>query len=167
MTPRCRCISTLAPGNVTLGEKRLEWLTHGSLTDELWELMKSCWDQDPHRRPKMSEVLRILRGSSVSLLLWRSYVYVSDSCEVAPLPTNSRHHYPSVRLSLTLVGPKTQSTVTPTKPASPTPASSPARARAMSRERTSALPTSTKTVSVPRSRTSHSLRPIVFPESKF
>ena len=37
--------------------------THPALTGELWTLMQRCWDQDPHSRPEVSEVLMALRGS--------------------------------------------------------------------------------------------------------
>ena len=30
---------------------------HSGLTDELWELMNRCWNQDRHNRPRMLEVL--------------------------------------------------------------------------------------------------------------
>jgi len=31
-------------------------------TDELWTLMQHCWDQDPHLRPEVSEVIKVLSG---------------------------------------------------------------------------------------------------------
>jgi hypothetical protein len=34
--------------------------THPALTDELWALMRRCWDQQLSPRPEMAEVLRIL-----------------------------------------------------------------------------------------------------------
>ena len=34
-----------------------------NLTDALWVSMQRCWDQNPYLRPKVSEVLRVLRGS--------------------------------------------------------------------------------------------------------
>ena len=33
---------------------------HVALTDRLWLLLQQCWDQDPHLRPSISEVLRVL-----------------------------------------------------------------------------------------------------------
>ena len=36
---------------------------HSDFTDELWSLMRHCWDQDPHLRPEVSEVLKVLSGS--------------------------------------------------------------------------------------------------------
>ena len=30
---------------------------HPSLTDDLWEITERCWDQDPQRRPEISEVV--------------------------------------------------------------------------------------------------------------
>ena len=37
--------------------------THPTLTDELWALMQSCWDQVPHSRPEISKVLKVLNGT--------------------------------------------------------------------------------------------------------
>jgi hypothetical protein len=34
--------------------------THPVLTDQLWALVQHCWDQDPHSRPEVSEVLKVL-----------------------------------------------------------------------------------------------------------
>ena len=36
---------------------------HPVFTNELWELMQHCWDQDPHSRPAVSEVLSDLQGT--------------------------------------------------------------------------------------------------------
>lgn len=44
-----------------LSGKRPERPAHSSLTDELWDLTECCWDQEPQRRPKISEVVRRLR----------------------------------------------------------------------------------------------------------
>ena len=35
---------------------------HPSFTSQLWELIQRCWDQDPHSRPEVSEVLEVLAG---------------------------------------------------------------------------------------------------------
>jgi len=35
---------------------------HQSFTNHLWTLMQRCWDQNPHSRPEVSEVFRVLRG---------------------------------------------------------------------------------------------------------
>ena len=35
---------------------------HHQLTNQLWTLMQRCWDQDPHLRPEVSEVFRVLCG---------------------------------------------------------------------------------------------------------
>ena len=37
--------------------------THPTFTADLWTLMQNCWDQDPHVRPAVSEVLNVLRGA--------------------------------------------------------------------------------------------------------
>ena len=37
--------------------------THSDFTDELWTLMQRCWNQDPHLRPEVTEVLKVLSGS--------------------------------------------------------------------------------------------------------
>lgn len=50
-----------------MGE-RPERPTHTGLTDNLWALMKQCWRKDRSERPKISDVLGILRDWSVSLL---------------------------------------------------------------------------------------------------
>ena len=33
---------------------------HSDFTDELWTLMQRCWNQDPHLRPEVTEVLKVL-----------------------------------------------------------------------------------------------------------
>lgn len=40
--------------------------THPTFTENLWSLMQRCWDQDPHLRPQVTEVLQILLTSSVA-----------------------------------------------------------------------------------------------------
>ena len=35
---------------------------HPDFTDEMWALMERCWNQDPHSRPDMSEVLQDLHS---------------------------------------------------------------------------------------------------------
>ena len=57
-----------AAASAILDGKRPTRPTHPSLTSKLWTLMERCWNQDPLLRPEMSEVLKTLRGSSVSLL---------------------------------------------------------------------------------------------------
>ena len=42
--------------------------THPIRTDDLWELMESCWNRDPQSRPKVSEMLETLRGLYVLVL---------------------------------------------------------------------------------------------------
>jgi hypothetical protein len=71
-----------------LEAKRPARPTHPNLTDELWALMKRCWNQDPYLRPEMSWVLQILRGSSVSLSSRRLDTHLPDLCEATPLPMN-------------------------------------------------------------------------------
>ena len=44
---------------------------HPDFTDELWALMHRCWNQDPHSRPDVSEVLRCLH---CLLALFRSMI---------------------------------------------------------------------------------------------
>ena len=46
-----------------MGGKRPSRPTHQNFTDELWTLMQRCWDQDPHLRPDVPGVLKVLRGS--------------------------------------------------------------------------------------------------------
>ena len=45
-----------------MGGKRPARPTHSNFTDELWALMKRCWDPDPRSRPEISEVWKALRG---------------------------------------------------------------------------------------------------------
>ena len=40
--------------------KRPSRPTHPALANPLWALIQRCWDQDPHLRPEVSEVLRVL-----------------------------------------------------------------------------------------------------------
>ena len=40
--------------------------SHPAFTDDLWTLMQHCWDHDPHLRPEVSEVLKVLLTPSVS-----------------------------------------------------------------------------------------------------
>lgn len=49
-----------------LDAKRPARPAHPNLTDELWALMRCCWNQDPYLRPEMPVVSQKLRGSSVS-----------------------------------------------------------------------------------------------------
>ena len=39
---------------------------HPTLTGDLWELMQQCWDHNPHLRPEMSEVVKVLLTLLVS-----------------------------------------------------------------------------------------------------
>ena len=39
--------------------------THPTFTDDLWRLVRRCWDPAPHLRPRVSEVLRTLLTPSV------------------------------------------------------------------------------------------------------
>ena len=45
-----------------MGGRRPSQPTHPDFTDELWKLMRRCWDQEPHLRPDVSEVLKVLHG---------------------------------------------------------------------------------------------------------
>lgn len=42
-----------------------------TFTENLWTLMKRCWDQDPRLRPNISQVLQVLPTPSVPYSLWR------------------------------------------------------------------------------------------------
>jgi len=46
-----------------LSGKRPERPTHPSLTDELWDLIQRCWDQEPQLRPGISEVVSYLQAA--------------------------------------------------------------------------------------------------------
>ena len=48
--------------------------THPTFTENLWMLMQRCWDQDPHLRPEVSEVLQVLLTPSVSCSFQQSYI---------------------------------------------------------------------------------------------
>ena len=47
---------------------------HPAFTDDLWTLMRRCWDGDPHSRPGVSEVLGVLIVPSVPYPFLRSYI---------------------------------------------------------------------------------------------
>jgi hypothetical protein len=51
-----------------LDGKRPPRPTHPQCTVELWKSMKTCWDQDPLRRPEISTVSKTFRSSSVFFL---------------------------------------------------------------------------------------------------
>jgi len=53
-----------------MGGKRPFRPIHPSFTDELWALTQRCWDQDPHLRPEVSEVFKVLGGLLVPSF-WR------------------------------------------------------------------------------------------------
>ena len=36
---------------------------HSALTNELWALTQRCWNQDPHLRPEIPKVLKVLNGT--------------------------------------------------------------------------------------------------------
>lgn len=42
--------------------KRPSRPSHPDFTDELWTLTQRCWDQDPHLRFEVTEVLKVLGG---------------------------------------------------------------------------------------------------------
>ena len=47
----------------TTSGKRPSRPTHPTLTEQLWTSIQRCWDQDPHLRPEVSDVLKVLGGS--------------------------------------------------------------------------------------------------------
>ena len=49
--------------------------THPALTDELWALMRRCWDQQLSSRPEMAEVLRIL-DTPLAPVSFRDHTYI-------------------------------------------------------------------------------------------
>jgi serine/threonine protein kinase len=57
--------SVMAMLAITQG-RRPPWPTDPACTENLWTLMQRCWDHDPHSRPEVSEVLRVLLTPSVS-----------------------------------------------------------------------------------------------------
>jgi len=57
--------SFMAMVAITQG-KRPSRPTHLAFTENLWTLMQRCWDNDPHLRPKASEVLQTLHALSAS-----------------------------------------------------------------------------------------------------
>jgi anti-sigma factor ChrR (cupin superfamily) len=46
--------------------------THPTFTENLWTLMRRCWDHDPHLRPEVSEVLQLLTLSVCKRLISRT-----------------------------------------------------------------------------------------------
>ena len=52
--PSCMAISAIANG------ERPPRPTHFALTEGLWDLTQQCWYQNPHLRPKASDLRRCL-----------------------------------------------------------------------------------------------------------
>ena len=48
--------------------KRPPQPTHPAFTEDLWALVKCCWDQSPHLRPEVQDVLKVFQASSASRL---------------------------------------------------------------------------------------------------
>ena len=48
--------------------------THPTFTENLWTLMQRCWHHDPHLRPEVLEVSRVLFIPSVSRSFQRLYI---------------------------------------------------------------------------------------------
>ena len=65
--------SAMAISAITQG-RRPSRPTHPTFTENLWTLMQRCWDHDPHLRPEVSEVSRVLLTLSVSRSFRRSYI---------------------------------------------------------------------------------------------
>ena len=60
---------------------RPERPAHLSLTDELWEFIQRCWDQEPLRRPGISEVVDQLRNALTAQDGHAGRTDVSTTCE--------------------------------------------------------------------------------------
>ncbi|KAF9645424.1 kinase-like protein [Thelephora ganbajun] len=56
--------SSMAMLSIMQGE-RPSRPTHPAFTENLWSLMRRCWDQDPRSRPKVSEALKILLSPNI------------------------------------------------------------------------------------------------------
>ena len=75
---------------------------HRDLTDNLWEVMQHCWNQEPSERPDMSEVLRVLR-SPLAPLSFHNRVFVGligllyAVKPLGSLPTTGHFPYPPPR----------------------------------------------------------------------
>lgn len=39
---------------------------HPAFAEDLWTLVQHCWEQDPHSRPEIADVLKVLQSLSVS-----------------------------------------------------------------------------------------------------
>ena len=63
---------------VTTRGERPQRPTHPYVTGGLWKLIQRCWGERPHSRPETSEILRVLRDSSVPHLFSRSLVRGPD-----------------------------------------------------------------------------------------
>ena len=59
---------------------------HPILTEELWTLMKQCWDHNPDLRPRVSDVLQSLLNLSVPHSFRRSYTRQSHYFLVCSTP---------------------------------------------------------------------------------
>lgn len=73
-THRCKVFAGAAPfvdsppttvAVQVVSGRRPERPTHSSLTDETWDLIQRCWAPNPSLRPKIREVLRLLRRASM------------------------------------------------------------------------------------------------------
>ena len=62
--PFCDSFSVVAIMAMAKG-RRPPRPTHPLFTEDLWTLMRRCWDDDPELRPKASEILQTLRTLSV------------------------------------------------------------------------------------------------------
>jgi len=51
------------------------------ISNELWEMMKSCWDMDPDMRPDMSIVLSVLKTETVTVASMEVGVAIAHMCE--------------------------------------------------------------------------------------
>ena len=58
--------------SITQG-KRPPRPTHPAFTGNLWALMQRCWDQEPHLRPEVSEVLQVILTPSAAHSFQKSY----------------------------------------------------------------------------------------------
>ena len=63
---------------VTTRGERPQRPTHPYVTGGLWKLIQQSWGERPHSRPEASEILQVLRDSSVPHLLSRSLVRRPD-----------------------------------------------------------------------------------------
>ena len=81
--------------SIMAGE-RPERPNHPGFTEPLWALTQRCWGKDPRSRPKMKEVIKVLKELSVFIIHLHHELFTHIITEVpARLLHPCRHHQES------------------------------------------------------------------------